>query len=135
MEHTKSDIFSTKLPVELYHLVLDQIKSPDDTYCTSLAILNLARTSRLNFQIISLWAAAAAAQDIRVVRDIECESIIHAYPQRTSIAILCKRLARICAICNNRATRREIFTELQLCQACEAVYFPKISMERIMDTF
>ena len=55
-----------------------------------------------------------------------------------AISVFCKRVGKICAICNNRAQHSrygEKFTKLQLCKACESFLFPKISSRRLRKYF
>ena len=47
------------------------------------------------------------------------------------LAVYCKRLAGICALCTLRAYILEHFSQLQLCHACDLKYFLKISKGRL----
>jgi hypothetical protein len=55
--------------------------------------------------------------------------------QRTSLSILCKHLAGICYVCNCRMETTERFSGLNLCQICDAFFFPKVSTIRFGDLF
>lgn len=129
-----------RLPPELYFMVLEALNSHDDTAMNSLAILNLARSARLHLDLITFWTGRAAQKDISLIKDLQVDlgSFIP-MGLHSNICIFSKRLAGICAICNNRAQMPdgpgEFFTDLQLCHACDPVYFPKISLGRLMDNF
>ena len=118
-------------------LILEALNSRDDAALNSLAILNLACCARRYFDFICFWVAKASQKDIALIRDLEMDTI--PMGPRTDISIFCKRLAGICAVCNNRARLPhgfgEYFTGLQLCHVCDPIYFPKISLSRLQDKF
>src|ERR1700724_1362929 len=92
------------LPPELYLLVLEQLNTRDHTATNSLTILNLACCARLHFQLITFWTARRAQRDIDLIKSFGEGLLISDNPEGSPkyISIFCKRLAGICAICNNR---------------------------------
>jgi hypothetical protein len=128
-----NDPLLSTIPPELYFMILENLRYPDETSKASLAILNLARTSRSHFNLINYWTEFSVSRAEFEARDI-LEDITHG---QTCLTRLCKQLSGICAICNNRANSRhnEFFTGLQLCQCCDVVYFPKISLQRLKELF
>jgi hypothetical protein len=118
-------------------MILGALNSRDDTAANSLAILNLSRSAYIFFELINYWTADAVPSDISLIRNIDPDIVpAVSMGSRTNISIFCKRLAGICAICNNRArVPDEIFTGLQLCHTCDAIYFPKISLSRLKSNF
>lgn len=101
-----------------------------------MGILGVASLSRWHYHVVSQWACSA----------VQTEPSLEAYmkvpfspPNYTSIAILCKHFSWICAYCNNKARHPrwggELATRLRLCHACEPVYLPKISLDRIGSIF
>ena len=90
----------------------------------SLPILNLAWLCWPYFELINIWVARAAHQNISLVRKLGIGLIPVGQP--TNIRILCERLTGVCALCNNHAG--EMFAGLQLCCACDLLYFLKITL-------
>jgi hypothetical protein len=137
MDAITGQIFGRNLPFEIYLAVLDQLNTTDIGFQSSLALLNLSLTSRLNAQIIGDWVTIVVSKAAQRIRDLEKEETI---PRRgeTDLAILGRLLGGLCTICNNRAKlcpKDELVEGLQLCRPCESIYFPKISQPRVIERF
>ena len=107
-----------KLHPELILMVLDSLNYVDRTGKCSLAILNLALTSRLYFKLVSRWASSVVNADFNIMLSFENDTKY--WP--TQLAALCKRLYGLCITCNNRSQCVfEMFSKLQLCHVCDAI--------------
>ena len=137
---TSTAVFSWSwgiFPPELYLRILEMLTPPDDTARGALAILNIASTSRSHYCLASHWANEFASNLIQKIRLLEERGDIpkQGNNSRTCLAILCKRAGGICAVCNNRYIHFEPRTKLQVCDGCEAFYFPKISVQRMRQLY
>jgi hypothetical protein len=125
-------------PPELYILLLECLKHKDKTARRSHAILHISLLSRSHHELVNRWAAGVEKNRILKIRELEASGetpLTSTNSQRTSLSILCKRLARICVVCNCRIETTERFSGLDLCQICDAFFFPKVSTIRFADLF
>src|SRR5277367_449135 len=119
-----------RLPNELYYTILEILGEEDETQRASLGILNLALSGYEHFTFVSAWCDRKTKADLATLNSLKQGNLITpSIYRQTGLAVLCKRVAGICAICNNRATRREPdeFLNLRLCHACTPFFSPKIS--------
>ena len=133
MKSLDPNALGTSLPPELTCMILELLKIDDGTSQGCLGILGVAVLSRWHYWLVEGWAANAISRDLCLK---SCLDAPFSPPTSTSIAILCKHFGWICAYCNNKARHPRLgVTGLRLCHACEPVYLPKISLERIKDIF
>lgn len=129
MDSKTGNIFNHKLPLEIYLEVLDKLKTKDISFRSSLALLNLFRTSRINAEIIKSWAAKVEEAHYQTRPQYHKVALIC-----RSFSTLCRRLAGLCIVCNQREKlfpTDENMTGLQLCRACEVMYYTKVSLARM----
>ena len=121
------------LPLELYLLVLDNLKLPDKTVQNSLTIFRLACCSSLLYNFINNWATQQVKKDLVIINELEkLDSVpLLRYP-RNGLNIFCTQLAGICTLCPLRSNIEEFFTDVKLCDLCDLDYFPKISHTRLI---
>ena len=66
-----NDFLLSKLPIELYFMILDNFNILDETYQCALSILNLACTSRSHLALINYWTLSIANGDVEKLKDIQ----------------------------------------------------------------
>ena len=126
----------SKLPAELLIIVLELLSNSEELEGgqNALAILNLALTSGALFRFVTSWASGRVKQDLNTLR-YGLESKYAMASERlepSALSILCKQVAGLCSTCNNKQVRREFFTNLQVCHACDPFYFPKVSSRKLL---
>lgn len=67
---TVNDFLLSKLPIELYFMIPDNLNILDETYQCSLSILNLVCTSRSHFDLINYWTFSVANEDVERLKNI-----------------------------------------------------------------
>jgi len=114
------------IPVEIFLNILHYLEKDCETPYGAMAILNLAMTCRGFWNIIKSWASTEACQDLQTLSSL-CSK--HNSSPPSALSVLCRHLGDICMFCSNRArsSAGEVFTQLPICQACEAIKVPKIS--------
>jgi len=114
------------IPVEIFLNILHYLEKDCETPYGAMAILNLAMTCRGFWNIIESWASTEACQDLQTLSSL-CSK--HNSSPPSALSVLCRHLGDICMFCSNRArsSAGEVFTQLPICQACEAIKVPKIS--------
>ena len=123
-------------PPELVFMVLGNLTYHDETASASLTLYHLASASRSCFQIITEWCSYVARFDIAKIKDLRSQCILPLSEFLCSpLSILCKRLAGRCACCQERQTRNELFSNLQICDGCDEYYFPKISHASVLSLY
>jgi len=140
MDAITRKVFGEYVPFDIYLLVLDHLNTLDISFGSSLALLNLSLTSRINARIIRDWASIADSNNSRKIQELERDVIPPR--RRTNLAVLCRRLGGLCTICDNRAKllflqhpKDELFEGILLCRPCDRAYFPKISLARILHRY
>jgi hypothetical protein len=115
----------TTIPTDVFLCILKQLKQGCRNPHDANTILHLAFTSRHLHNVIDSWAGRGTA----VIHDLEILSTLETdTPPPSALSIVCRRIGGICVFCSNRARHSpEIFTALQVCQACEARKLAKIS--------
>ena len=113
-------------------MILNYLNHPDETGKAPIAIFRLALSSRSLYNFISYWVSKLPniSQEYEKINSLQLHYPPPGYPQ-SILAVYCKRLAGICALCTLRAYILEHFSQLQLCHACDLKYFLKISKGRL----
>lgn len=127
------------IPFELSFHILRYLVAEGTPCERALALFNLASSSRSWWHVVDSWSSRRAEMDITVLSQLN-HGKMKSFPTLNicALTVYCKRIGDICALCNNSRRYRfhyEIFTGLQLCQACQSAYFPKISNARILKYF
>jgi hypothetical protein len=120
------------LPSELLLSILEilfDLHSRSSTQKCRLAVLNVALTCRRFYELARHIAGVEVLFQLKTWSDLKL-------PKRTPLVALARRVAWMCSFCHNRAryptfSKRELFTDWLVCQACDSFYFPKISDERL----
>src|SRR5271154_6992020 len=115
----------TTIPTDVFLDILNQLKQNCRDPHDANTILRLAFTSRHLRNVINSWAGTAT--DVK--HDLEILStLVIDNPPPSALSVLCRRIGGMCIFYSNRARHsREIFTDLQVCQACAARKLAKIS--------
>jgi hypothetical protein len=117
--------------------ILDWVAVPDGSSASALPLLNLALSCRGLFNLVNFWLREVRRADFEIF-DSQSPDVCASLQPFSPLSRLCRRFGGICAYCNNRARHSlngEIFTGLQLCHACEAFKFPKISEHGLRYTY
>jgi hypothetical protein len=125
-------------PPELYLLLLECLNCIDETAQGSVAILGVSLLSHSHYELVTSWVSRVAEEEILTMKELESKGNMPPTRNerpRTCLAIFCKKLSGICAVCNCRKETHELFTGIQLCQTCDALFFPKISLTRFNELF
>lgn len=117
-------------------LMLGYLAFPAETPEVSLDIRRLALTSRSFFHFMSERASHIERFIIASIRELEVAGAVPTLGNsRTPLAILCKRLFGLCSFCNREQAHYEVFSNLQVCEICEIVFFPRVSHTTLLSRF
>jgi hypothetical protein len=124
-----------QLPPELILNLLCILRDAYDGARSSvLVISNLAQTCRSVRNITIWWSSPQSHSEKGRNALLEFKDHDVVLSSASIVGVIpayCRKLGEISTICPNRARycpEGEYFTGLQLCRACEAKYFPKISL-------
>ena len=133
-----SSLTLSNLPFEILLDIVNALGGEcDPSHRASEALLSLRSTNQRISAVVDKWCDSYAARQL--MWKLPNGEVLGLF-SKTSLNLvdIYKRIAWICAKCNNRARkypRVEPFTNLQLCQACDSHYFPKISWARVASYF
>lgn len=130
---TTDQSFLDAFPPELTIAILQYLLFPNKGLEVICDIRSLALTSHAFHNFLSGWASYVERHTIATVEALKLAGTLPKLPfPRTSLRILSRRLGGLCMFCDLRPVHTEIFTNIQVCGACDIEYFPKLSHRRLL---
>ena len=116
------------LPPELFLRILEYLEEDFESIRAATAIIRLSQTCQGVYKLIERWAACKTSYEVSILSKLpKCAETQSSTPP-SSLSILCRKIGGVCIFCSNRARYSpEMFTNLKVCSACEALRLPKIS--------